>query len=240
MTETPNIVKCGHCGREMPPHQRAYANGIDLCHTGTMPPDGEPPDCYRLVTIYQHAVNGSCCPELASASGLARRMADKAGHAALLRAAAETLKDRNLPGDACLRTTLLCAADVFPWTYGVMPPGVDDVMTGLVRTADEIEEWRKTAPSGPDVEQADFRFSLEEMRDLRRIARERDTTVDELIREWLHERLQPAQPGLNTPGAMLSINMGTTAADPPPGISTNIARAMYEHGRRQGRYESGG
>jgi hypothetical protein len=56
-----NDVKCGHCGREIPAHQRAYANGVDLCHTGTMPPDCDPPDCYRLCTVYFHATDGLCC-----------------------------------------------------------------------------------------------------------------------------------------------------------------------------------
>lgn len=145
MTETIDDAICGHCGRTIPPYQRAYANGIDLCHTGTMPPDADPPDCYRLVTIYQHAANGSCCPELAAASELAQRMADRTSHAALLRAAADMLRDRGLPGDACLRTTVLCAADAFPWKYGVTSPDVDDVITGLVRTADEIVQQRRTA-----------------------------------------------------------------------------------------------
>ena len=141
-----NDETCGHCGRPITTAARGWAaDGTVLCHTGTVPPDDDPPDCYRLVLIYRHAADGSCCLELAAASGLAQRMADKAGHAALLRAAADILKDRNLPGDACLRTTLLCAADAFPWKYGAMPPNVDDVMTGLVRTADAIVEQRRKA-----------------------------------------------------------------------------------------------
>jgi hypothetical protein len=230
-----NEVKCGHCGREMPPHQRAYANGIDLCHTGTMPPDAYPPDCYRLVLIYRHAANGSCCPELAAASGLAQRMADKAGHAALLRAAAEILEVRNLPGDACLQTTLLCAADAFPWKYGVMPPDVDDVMTGLVRTADEIVQ------QGDDAEKVDFQFSRDEMRDLRRIANEQNMTVDEMIRTWLLERLQPKLPSMNTPGTA-TINMMSAPTGPPSGgvNPAALAAAYYTQGLRQGRYGAGG
>ena len=50
---------CGHCGK--PAHGYGNVNGIRLCHTGTLPPDAEPPDCFRLVQIYQHKADGSCC-----------------------------------------------------------------------------------------------------------------------------------------------------------------------------------
>lgn len=66
MADSPHdAVTCGHCGREIPPHQRAFANGVDLCHTGTIPPGEDPPDCYRAVTIYRHSPDGSCCRERA-------------------------------------------------------------------------------------------------------------------------------------------------------------------------------
>ena len=53
---------CGHCGRPFESASRGTAaDGTVLCHTGTIPPDAEPPDCCRLVTIYGHASDGLCC-----------------------------------------------------------------------------------------------------------------------------------------------------------------------------------
>lgn len=52
---------CGHCRKSILPHQRAFAGDVDLRHTGTIPPDAEPADCYRLVTVLHHAADGSCC-----------------------------------------------------------------------------------------------------------------------------------------------------------------------------------
>ena len=57
----PGAPKCGHCG--LPRRGYGFADGVDLCHTGTLPPDAEPADCLRLVTVYQHAADGSCCRE---------------------------------------------------------------------------------------------------------------------------------------------------------------------------------
>lgn len=65
-------------------------------------------------------------------------MAAKDTHAGTALAAAEILQSRGQAGDTLMAATLRCAADVLPWRYGVMPPEVDDVMTGLVRVADEI------------------------------------------------------------------------------------------------------
>lgn len=76
--------------------------------------------------------------EYEAARRLAERMSAREEHAALLRDAAEILQGRGVPGDTCLAATLRCAADAFPWRYGAASPDVDDVMTGLVRTADEI------------------------------------------------------------------------------------------------------
>lgn len=42
---------CAHCGRGL----RGFAvlaDGSPVCHTGTVPPQDEPQDCYRLVTVY--------------------------------------------------------------------------------------------------------------------------------------------------------------------------------------------
>lgn len=131
---------------------------------------------------------------------------------------------------------------VLPWAESLT---VDQrhQMLEEAATADDpaavIEEWRTTALGCHDAEQIDLLFTRDEMGDLRRIAREQDTTVDELIRTWLLDRLQPEPLGLNTPGAPISVNMGTVAAGPPPGVSMSVARAMYEHGLRQGRYEAG-
>lgn len=53
---------CGHCKRPITTASRGIAaDGTVLCHTGTIPPRNDPPDCYRLVTIYQHATDGTCC-----------------------------------------------------------------------------------------------------------------------------------------------------------------------------------
>lgn len=61
-------VICGHCHRPIVQASRGIAaDGADLCHTGTLPPDAEPADCYRLVTVHSHAANGSCCRKEADA-----------------------------------------------------------------------------------------------------------------------------------------------------------------------------
>jgi hypothetical protein len=57
-------VRCGHCGRPIDTTARGNANGTWLCHTGTLPPNAEPRDCYRLVTVYGHSPEGSCCRSL--------------------------------------------------------------------------------------------------------------------------------------------------------------------------------
>jgi len=55
-------VICGHCDRPITQASRGIAaDGTVLCHTGTLPPGNEPQDCYRLVTQYSHAADGSCC-----------------------------------------------------------------------------------------------------------------------------------------------------------------------------------
>ena len=55
-------VTCGHCGRPIMTAARGWAaDGTALCHTGTIPPDSEPPDCYRLVTVHGHDADGACC-----------------------------------------------------------------------------------------------------------------------------------------------------------------------------------
>lgn len=59
---------CGHCHRPITQASRGIAaDGTVLCHTGTLPPDAEPADCYRLVTQRGHAVDGSCCRKNADA-----------------------------------------------------------------------------------------------------------------------------------------------------------------------------
>jgi len=53
---------CGHCERPLIGAARGWAaDSTLLCHTGTVPPDDDPPDCFRLVTVYQHVADGSCC-----------------------------------------------------------------------------------------------------------------------------------------------------------------------------------
>ncbi len=46
---------CGHCRSQQV--GSAAKDGTPLCH----PDDG--PDCYRLVTVYGHALDGSCCAD---------------------------------------------------------------------------------------------------------------------------------------------------------------------------------
>lgn len=57
--ERANAAICGHCHR--PAIGYANANGIRLCHTGTVPMEDEPTDCYRMVIVSGHAADGSCC-----------------------------------------------------------------------------------------------------------------------------------------------------------------------------------
>lgn len=50
---------CGHCGGEL--NGFGFAGGFELCHTGTDPAWAMPLDCYRLVTVYGHQADGTCC-----------------------------------------------------------------------------------------------------------------------------------------------------------------------------------
>jgi len=90
--------------------------------------------------------------EYEDARQLADRMADKAAHPALLLRAAGILQSRGYSGDRLLAATLRCAADALPWTYGVGTIDVDDVMTGLVRTADEIVQNDEATDPPPAVD----------------------------------------------------------------------------------------
>lgn len=98
-------------------------------------------DWYAAMTPEQLAAyQAAYRDELEGARRLYERMAAKETHRAILLNAANILQTRGMPGDTHLATTLRCAADAFPWRYGAVSPDVDDVMTGLVRTADEIVE----------------------------------------------------------------------------------------------------
>jgi hypothetical protein len=55
----PGAPTCGHCGR--PRRGYGFVDDTALCHTGTLPPDADPADCYRLVVVAGHAADGSCC-----------------------------------------------------------------------------------------------------------------------------------------------------------------------------------
>lgn len=46
-------VTCGHCRKQQ--LGSAMAGGVPLCHSSAEP------DCYRLVTVYGHSADGSCC-----------------------------------------------------------------------------------------------------------------------------------------------------------------------------------
>jgi hypothetical protein len=65
VTETNDRPLCGHCGR--PVTGRASVGGIDVCHAGTMPPQADPPDCYRPVTVYREPLGARIGAELAEA-----------------------------------------------------------------------------------------------------------------------------------------------------------------------------
>ena len=45
-------VYCAHCGEPITEASRGQVGGHLLHHTGTVPPQAEPLDCYRLVTVY--------------------------------------------------------------------------------------------------------------------------------------------------------------------------------------------
>lgn len=48
----PGIPVCAHCWRPLTLSTGTLADGSRVCHTGTLPGDDGPPDCYRLVTVY--------------------------------------------------------------------------------------------------------------------------------------------------------------------------------------------
>lgn len=54
-------VVCAHCHGLIPGPSRGGVGDNSYCHTGTLPPDDDPVDCYRLVTVYGHDPLGACC-----------------------------------------------------------------------------------------------------------------------------------------------------------------------------------
>lgn len=46
-------VHCAHCGEPIKNASRGGVDGHPLHHTGTLPPQAPPVDCYRLVTVYR-------------------------------------------------------------------------------------------------------------------------------------------------------------------------------------------
>lgn len=64
---TPTVAEadaevCGHCRAPInAPSYGTASDGTPLCHTGTIPPSANPADCYRLVTVYGHDPDGTCC-----------------------------------------------------------------------------------------------------------------------------------------------------------------------------------
>lgn len=48
----PGIPVCAHCWRPLTGSTGVLEDGSVVCHTGTVPGDEGPPDCYRLVTVY--------------------------------------------------------------------------------------------------------------------------------------------------------------------------------------------
>lgn len=52
---------CAHCGREIVSPSVGEVDGERMCHTGTLPPDSDPPDCYRLVTVYGEKLGARIC-----------------------------------------------------------------------------------------------------------------------------------------------------------------------------------
>lgn len=43
---------CAHCGNTLTSPSFGEVNRQRVCHTGTVPPDRKPWDCYRLITVY--------------------------------------------------------------------------------------------------------------------------------------------------------------------------------------------
>lgn len=61
--------RCTHCDRPLGlPGIGVAADGSVLCHTGTVPATQDPPDCYRLVTVYRHTTDGACCRPVEAAA----------------------------------------------------------------------------------------------------------------------------------------------------------------------------
>lgn len=56
----PGVKDCAHCGRLLGVSY-GVVNGEYLCHTGTVPPQEEPRDCYRLVTVYGEGLGSRIC-----------------------------------------------------------------------------------------------------------------------------------------------------------------------------------
>lgn len=48
----PGLPLCAHCGVVVRGAYGSTAGGAVVCHTGVVPPERAPYDCYRLVTVY--------------------------------------------------------------------------------------------------------------------------------------------------------------------------------------------
>lgn len=47
---------CAHCGLSITGPSRGHVGALLLHHTGTIPPQADPIDCYRLVTVYREPI----------------------------------------------------------------------------------------------------------------------------------------------------------------------------------------
>ena len=206
---------CGHCGRPITTAARGWAaDGTVLCHTGTIPPGNDPPDCFKLCTVYEHAPDGSCCrdqkpPPWKSLRHVPDDFAACSYGSECWRTGVHSLKPREChyaerpapefgywrtfdPGDGCMSLAMatIPLAAVLPWAEHL---AVDQQHQMLGEAADAED------PAA-------------------------------VIKRWKRRA------GARAP---IQINVQPTP-EPGPGYGLGHLRDAYEHGRRQGRHEAGG
>lgn len=206
-----NDETCGHCGQ--PANGYGTVNGVRLCHTGTIPPGNDPPDCYRLCTVYQHATDGSCCP---------------GGNISPWRP--------SLPADfdGCGRGCRMAGVHTLKWgecDHAERPP----------RPEPEFGYWatRVASDGGPSLGLARIpllavlpwaaRLTVDQRHEMLEAAAAAEDPAA-VIRKW--QRRANAR-------APIQINV-QPAPEPSPGYGLGHLRDAYERGRRQGRHEAGG
>lgn len=204
-------VTCGHCGREITQASRGWAaDGTVLCHTGTIPPDAEPPDCYRLVEVYLHQPDGSCCRNQP----------------------APPWRGDTIPGDfyGCSRDCLNQGTHTLKWgscEHAQRPAP----HLGYFRTAagEDGSTYGYTAeiPLLAVLPWAKH-LTVDQQHQMLEEASDSDDPAA-VIAKWKRQASAQAPVQINMP----------PAREPDPGFGPGHIAAAYEHGRRQGRYEAG-